>query len=220
MENEPKDNDFEVVEEVIDDFDYFYEDEEEVVRNIREKNKLKLLSILICVFVVFLIILFTGMIQMKVYNTSKYVSKELIRQTEYMDIATEAYDYAKDFYTTKSVNNQVVETGIYIEMVEFMNAGQFMIEDLEDRYLFSILDVCNKYIGDAITNGDGTLETVKLPKDEKYKTFNECLIDTYMTIYNICDFVKNNGTVNSVLLNNYINSKAILSEAYLAIQQN
>lgn len=220
MENKPKDNDFEVVEEVIDDFDYFYEDEEDAVRNIREKNKLKLLSILICVFVVFLIILFTGMIQMKVYNTSKYVSKELIRQTEYMDIAEEAYVYARDFYTTKSVNNQIVETGIYIEMVEFMSAGQFMIEDLEDKYLYSVLDVCDKYIGDAITNGDGILETVKLPKDEKYKVFNEYLIDTYMTIYNICDFVKNNGTVNSILLNNYINSKTILSEAYLAIQQN
>lgn len=220
MENRPKDDDFEVVEEVIEDFDYFYEDEEDAVRNIREKNKLRLFSILICVFVVFLIILFTGMIQMKVYNTKSYVSKELIRQTEYMEIATDAYEYARDFYTTKTVNNNVVEDGIYSEMVKFMNSGQdFMMEDLEDKYLNPIFEKCRLYIGDATINDDGSLENITMPKNDKYLTFNECLIDTYMSIYNICEFVKNNGTVSDIQIETYNRSKAVLSEAYIAIQQ-
>ena len=218
MENRPNDDDFEVVEEIIDDFDYFYEDEEDFIRNKREKTKLKMLSILISVFVVFLIILFTGMIQMKVYNTKSYVSRELIRKTEYLELAMDAYEYARDFYTTKEVNNQNVD-GIYIEMVKFINSGSFMMEDLEDMYLNQIIEKCNYYIGDISRNDDGKLENIKLPKSEKYRIFNDYLIDTYMSIYEICEFVKNNGAIDSLHIENYSKSKMILAQAYLDIQQ-
>ena len=180
MEDRPKDDDFEVVEEVIEDFDYFYEDEQDAVRNQREKNKLKILSILISAFVVFLIILFTGMIQMKLYNSKTYVSREVIKQIEYMEVAEEAFSYAKDFYSAKEVNGKLVEDGIYVEIVQFLNKGEFMQEDLEDKFLTNIFDTCYFYVGDISLSKDGCLELIKLPKDEKYQAFNDCLIDTYI----------------------------------------
>lgn len=218
MQTRPKDEDFEVLEEVIEDFDYFYEDEEDVIRNAREIRKLKIFSIGIICFVSFLIVLFAGIIQMRYYDVSDtYVSKEVIRKIEYMDNTEEAFDFAKEFYSSKEVNGVLIEDGILMDIKEFVSKEEFMIEDLEDKYLNTVFEKCEYYISSIEDTSDGLLDKIELPDDEKYAEFNEYLVDTYTIIYRICSLIQETGQFPDSI-QNYIDARNRMNIAYLAIQ--
>ena len=214
----PTDEDFEVVEEVIEDFDYFYEDEDEIIRNAKVIRKLKMTSVLITAVVLFFVVLFTGMVQMKVYETDKIVTKDTIVQIEYKENVKEAYEYAMEFYNEQTINNEIKKNGLLYEIEKYIeNNPQFLIEDLEDNYLFGIMDKCNEYIGETNIVDDGYLEKIEIPNGDKYEVFNSALVDTYITIYNICVYIQNNRALPNNY-NSYLQNQTLLGIAYLAIQ--
>ena len=104
--------DFEVSEEIVEDFNYYYieDEEQELNKKIRNKHRLIFASFFVVILTVFITIL--GAIQMFNYNTTQIINKnymlraEIIRQTE------KDYEYCKNyFYVINNTNN-----GLFIEM--------------------------------------------------------------------------------------------------------
>lgn len=220
MTYRPSDDDFEVVEEVIEDFDYFYEDEEDIIQNVKLIRKLRFFSIGIIIGVLTLVILFTGMIQMRLYGVDDtYVSKDIITEINYKKDIEDAYIYARDFYSEKDVNGSIKKTGILSEIGDFLESGnQIMAEDLQDKYLTEIFDVCELYIGDINDDGDGLLEQLEIPDSEndEYEHFNDMLIRTYISIYTICSQIENEIKMPENVIG-YTNNRTALNEAYNTI---
>lgn len=220
MSYRPSDDDFEVVEEVIEDFDYFYEVEDEIIRNAKLKRKLCFFSIGIITSVLLLVILFTGMIQMRIYGVDDtYVSKEIITEIDYKRNIEDAYIYARDFYSEKEVGNKIQKSGILSEIENFINGNeQIMLEDLEDKYLLEILETCSYYIGDIDDDNDGFLEKIEIPESEndEYQHFNDMLINTFVSINSICSEIQRTGKMPEYVTG-YTNNRYALNAAYNTI---
>lgn len=179
----PSDDDFEVVEEVVEDFDYFYEDETEQSRNKKIVRKFKILSaVLISLFVVLLLFV-VGAIQMQVYNTKKVVTHSLIVKKTYYNEIEKYYDYAKSFYNVKVVNDSVIESGVYCEINNIYEQNKLFTSDT-DLKAKEILEMVEEYYA--------MREDLKLKVPKDYLDFDGTL-DLY--------FEKINDFANSVINN-------------------
>ena len=151
----PSDDDFEVVEEVVDDFDYFYEDDEEIIRNQKYIKKLKLISVGIAAFATIILLMIVGMIQMGIYSTKHIVTKQLMLETDYKNGTSEAYKYVTDFYVMQEINGGIVEGGTLKDIQQYIASKSNDIEleaNYNELYLDGILTECEYYLG-TVENG-------------------------------------------------------------------
>ncbi len=162
----PSDEDVEILQEVVEDLDYFYEDEIEEQRNIKIVRKLKRISIALAVFTLLIIIFVTGLIQMNVYNTKKIVTKDLMTKKDYISNIDEYYDYARDFYVVKEVNGveQVSGTFYAIEVLYKQNGA---MSSETDELANDILDMYDDYISSK--------SYIIVPDNDTYESFNDNL---------------------------------------------
>ncbi len=221
----PSDDDFEVVEDIVDDFDYFYEDEEEVVRNAKIIRKLKIYSGLIIGAVLFLIVLFTGIVQMQIYNTSDIVTKDLITKTDYLGQTEELYDYAINFYMEKTIDNKLITSGTYVDIYDALQNENYL--NIEEDYLTPILSYCDEVLG---TKENGILYSVTVPKDNDFKIYHVELVEIYGNIKSICQSISDSievtlnsqnssGSVVPPDLSAYLNIQSRLITSYYKIHQ-
>lgn len=213
--------DFEVSEEIVEDFNYYYieDEEQELNKKIRNKHRLIFASFFVVILTVFITIL--GAIQMFNYNTTQIINKnymlraEIIRQTE------KDYEYCKNyFYVINNTNN-----GLFIEMAnkaqkeelssdekaKFIEDFETMKKNFDEKMSSLILDenieenrIFNRYlrtIREAYDLANKTYKTID--KKEDYNKALEILKKQYD------DPTSNEDTLDK-LVSSYKESKEVL----------
>lgn len=213
--------DFEVSEEIVEDFNYYYieDEEQELNKKIRNKHRLIFASFFVVILTIFITIL--GAIQMFNYNTTQIINKnymlraEIIRQTE------KDYEYCKNyFYIINNTNN-----GLFIEMAnksqkeelgsdekaKFINDFETMKKSFDEKMGSLVLDenieenrIFNKYLRTIREAYDLANKTYKsFDKKEDYNKALEILKKQYD------DPTSNEDTLDK-LVSSYKKSKELL----------
>ncbi len=102
-------DDYDVIEDTISDFSYFYDEEEEFKRNRKIIRKYKILSIGIFAFTLFVIITIIGIVRMSMYDTDNILTKNEIRRIEWTE-------------TVREANNTLVKFNLVVLGDEFKEA--------------------------------------------------------------------------------------------------
>ena len=113
-----KDEDFEVIEETINDFEYFYEEDEMDKRNRKIIFKYKLISIAIISFIFVFLLTALGISRMKIYGTDNILTKEEMRYIEIKNECNEILRSAQAFYAYDSSTKNPDSTCSYYIMRE------------------------------------------------------------------------------------------------------
>lgn len=92
--------DFEVVEDTVSDFSYFYDEEEEFKRNRKIIRKYKAISVGIFIAVILIMITILGIVRMKVYGTNNILTKQEIVYLDYTRTSEEIRNYSYSIYIT------------------------------------------------------------------------------------------------------------------------
>lgn len=93
-----KDDDFEVIEETVSDFDYFYDDEEASKRNRGVIIKYRMVSIGLIVIVLMFLLTLLGISRMKIYGTKNVLTKDEINYIETKNVCDEVVKGVQTFY--------------------------------------------------------------------------------------------------------------------------
>lgn len=184
--------DFEVIEETINDFSYFYDEEEEFKRNRKIIKKYKLLSVLIFVFLSFIFILLLGIVRMKLYDTKNVLTKEEIKRIEYLKTTKEIIDEIVVFNNNLELINDDDE-------IHINEQAEYIINDFNAS---STLSNFEYYIEE--------LESIKIPK--KYTDYNEA-------IYNVLEIGKNTISQTIIEKDNVTNISSFKVDFKLAYDE-
>lgn len=93
-----KNDDFEVIEETVNDFDYFYDDEEVSKRNRGVIIKYRIVSIGFVVIVLMFLLTLLGIARMKTYGTKNVLTKDEINYIETKNVCDEVIKGVQTFY--------------------------------------------------------------------------------------------------------------------------
>ena len=154
------DKDFDVIEEAVDDFEYFYDVEEEFKRNRKIIFKYKMMSILIVCFVSIILITVIGVVRMGMYKTKNVLTQNEIARIEYKNTSEEIKEFA----------------------ISFREEAWGQIQDTMSRY--DNYDIMSEKLGleNYVINFEAyqeKLRAIKLPKDTdecSYSNYNEALL--------------------------------------------
>lgn len=97
-----KDDDFEIIEETISDFEFFYNEDESSKRNRSVIIKYRLMSVLISVVVGVFLLTVLGVSRMKAYGTNNVLTKDEMVYIESKKELEEIFDTATAFFTYDS----------------------------------------------------------------------------------------------------------------------
>lgn len=97
-----KDDDFEIIEETINDFEFFYDEEKASKRNRSVIIKYRLMSVLIAVLVSVFLLTVLGVSRMKAYGTDNVLTKDEMIYIESKKELKEIYDLATEFFVYDS----------------------------------------------------------------------------------------------------------------------
>ena len=168
-----REDDFEVIEDTINDFSYFYDEEEEFKRNRKIIRKYKILSAVIFASIFIFLITILGLVRMKIYGTNNILTKSEIAYVEYKNASQEIFDY--------------------VQKTSVSNSEQYSLKNIVNRE-FSSNDVSkmNEYKINLV-NYEDALNEIKLPNDEKFSNFNEALERTITIEIEAVDAISNNN---------------------------
>lgn len=96
-EEEFKNENLEVLEEIVEDFSFLYKDEDDVLANEKLKLKHRIFQIGVIVFLFLISILIIGGARMAMYQTSDIVTNQLVYKQDFARNTKEYYKYAIDF---------------------------------------------------------------------------------------------------------------------------
>lgn len=98
---------FEVSEELVEDFSYFYKDEEDVLANEKLKRRYRLfMGLIISAFVIISIFILGG-VRMATYGTTEVVTETFIQEYEYKQTTETIYQYCLYFYDIDGKNGKL-----------------------------------------------------------------------------------------------------------------
>lgn len=200
------DDDYEVVEEAIDDFSYFYDDEKEVITNRKVRRLFKLFSVLIIIFVSLLTCFIVGVVQMSIYDTDGgIVNKEVIYTKDYKNLVESDYNFAVSFYSkTENVNGSINHTGLIADLIKQIPYSGMSSTDV--LYYYENVMVGQNLSIEKIDEELKYLSEIE-PETELTKIVNENLYEAYSSMYGIIEYIYNIGnTENSVLELSSLNS--------------
>lgn len=181
----------EVIEDVVEDFEYLYEEEEELIRNRKVIRRYKVFGVLISFVTLCLLVLVTGIVTMARYKTDKVVNKDLREKYEFLENIEPFYDDVINYV----VVNQIEEDGVV--RVEFSGTmGSYYKALYEDGYLekadlVKFQEESNKYF--AVENVDKAMESVRkinTVNEGKYKELQNILLSSLEEIKAISSTVK------------------------------
>ena len=181
----------EVIEDVVEDFEYLYEEEEELIRNRKVIRRYKVFGVLISFVTLCLLVLVTGIVTMARYKTDKVVNKDLREKYEFLENIGPFYDDVINYV----VVNQIEEDGVV--RVEFSGTmGSYYEALYEDGYLekadlVKFQEESNKYF--AAENVDKAMESVRkinTVNEGKYKELQNILLSSLEEIKAISSTVK------------------------------
>lgn len=154
------DKDFDVIEEAVDDFEYFYDVEEEFKRNRKIIFKYKMISTLIVCFVSIILITVIGVVRMSMYKTKNILTHNEITRIEYKNTSEEIKEFAISF--KEDVWGKIIDNMSYYTSYGIMDEKLGL-----ENYVINF---------EAYQE---TLRTIKLPKDTDecfYSNYNEALL--------------------------------------------
>ena len=100
---------FEVSEELLEDFSYFYKDEEDVLANEKLKRRYRLfMGLIISAFVIISIFVLGG-VRMATYGTTEVVTETFIQEYEYKQTTETIYQYCLYFYDIDGKNGRLTD---------------------------------------------------------------------------------------------------------------
>lgn len=167
------DDDFEVIEETINDFDYFYDEDEEQKRNRKIIVKYRLISVAIALFIVIFLITVLGISRMKIYGTNNVLTHDEITYLELKRTCDEVMDKAQSFYAYDSSTGTYDMTCAYAEIQNAL--ANLTVASNKDSFASE-----KKFVGLTLTEWQKTfegyieatdVETVKFPKKADYEDY-------------------------------------------------
>ena len=116
---------FDVTSEVVEDFDYFYTDEDKILVAEKLKRKHRLFIGLIIGLLVFITIMAVGGTRMVLYDTNDVVTRELVQRKDYHSLVESPYKYVLELFTY-SGNEEI--TSIDDILQNKINASGYLLE--------------------------------------------------------------------------------------------
>ena len=185
---------FDVTSEVVEDFDYFYTDEDKILVAEKLKRKHRLFIGLIIGLLVFITIMAVGGTRMVLYDTNDVVTRELVQRKDYHSLVESPYKYVLELFTY-SGNEEI--TSIDDILQNKINASGYLLEINLSKN--SNKDKCLEYQTklDGYVSSSSSYSNIPLKKGDKnyeeYKMFaqtlNLCLelekewVDVYISYY-------------------------------------
>lgn len=168
----PTDEELEVVEEIVDDLDYFYEEEEVLSGTHKIRKKLLIRNILIGLLVFLIMTTVIGSVQISIYcdgRETTVVTPSYKDKIVYLETTENMYENLIAFYSIDSNNSQ---TGVLFENIKVVNDGvaiNNVNESKSQLFLTSYTEKMNNYY----KNENNFYKL--LPKGNEYKELHSSL---------------------------------------------
>lgn len=175
-----KDEDLEVIEETVNDIEYFYDEEEEYKRNRHIIRKYKFISVAIfsLMLIVFLTVL--GIVRMSLYGTKNILTKSEMNLIEFNKITEIAKDKALDFYDG-TASSKINEIEILMKK-STTDADSFFEKNVSSIYNNLVLSYQSLTLtSETVTfdlindNLNGTLDKNLVPDKVEYENYYNAL---------------------------------------------
>lgn len=144
----PTDEEFEIVEEIVEDLDYFYEEEELISGTIKIRKKLLIRNILLGILIFLIMTTVLGFVQISIYcdgRENTVVTPSYKDKVVYLDTTENLYEDLIAFY---SVNSNNVKTGTLFEGVRIIS-GETAINNVSSSksqtFVNSYIEKMSKY---------------------------------------------------------------------------
>lgn len=192
-----KDEDLEVIEETVNDFEYFYEEDETIKRNRKIIIKYKIISVCFIVFILMFLLTVLGICRMKIYGTNNILTHDEMAYIETKQICEEVMSKSQDFYSYNSSSNSFDETCAYANIKNNLlgNKGKTLgTEGFQLEFsLDSWTETFESYVGSSETIGVIDIETMNLPKKKDFTGL----------IWALNDFVNEENNMINFIIENY-----------------
>lgn len=209
------DSDYEISEEVLDNYDYVYEDEEEVIRNKQIIRKFKLFSLLISIGLIILTIFVTGVVQMEMYKTKEIVTREVIECKEYKNYTKANYDFLNDFFIKiETSTGNIQYSGVFGAFYkELENSGSFGFEELTYYSQYFEEEGLNS---EVLRNEVNHIRTLDIKDNPKVTVANSALIASYTNLISVFSEIEENNQTEGSLSFKVVENYMMLYETNLA----
>lgn len=165
-----KNDDFEVIEETVSDFDYFYDDEEVSKRNRGVIIKYRIVSIGFIVIVLMFLLTLLGISRMKIYGTKNVLTKDEINYIETKNVCDEVIKGVQTFYLCDKVIKDeqtfyICDTDCdYYKAVSAMYGGDGTKLDVDSFYVKTYGTNSFEGWSETLASYSESLSKVTLPK--------------------------------------------------------
>lgn len=235
MTKRPDDYEFEVVEEVVGDLDYFYEEDDDYEGTIKIRRVLLFRNILLGLLAFLFVTTIVGYIQITIYCANEgreatVVTDSYKNRTEYLNTIENNYYDMIDFY---SKNDNGIHVGSLINNVtvvcndngvEVPYNGNKVSSSATMNFTENRLYTLHELIGNYDNDSDGVLGDYKkvLPKnDETFENLHYALEESLSLCEEILNMVNSSSYKLNVddqnfknLLNEFIVSRTALMSAW------
>lgn len=196
----PTDEELEVVEEIVDDLDYFYEEEEVLSGTHKIRKKLLIRNILIGLLVFLIMTTVIGSVQISIYcdgRETTVVTPSYKDKIVYLETTENMYENLIAFYSINSNNSQ---TGVLFENIKVVNDG-VAINNVNESKSQSFLISYTEKMTNYYENENSFYKL--LPKGNEYKELHSSLyscLDACLNILNSTNGYEIDVSTNSQLL--------------------
>lgn len=122
---------FDVTSEIVEDFDYFYTDEDKILENEKIKKRHRLFIGLIIALLVFITTMAVGGTRMIIYNTQNVVTREFVKRKDYCSLVENPYKYVFELINFSADGE--TQNGILTEIDYTKNSSLEKINDINTK---------------------------------------------------------------------------------------
>lgn len=190
-----KDDDFEIIEETINDFEFFYDEEKASKRNRSVIIKYRLMSVLIALLVSTFLITVLGVSRMKAYETNNVLTKDEIVYIESKKELKEIYDLATEFFVYD--NNFGVDTSCDYANIRYQIEYNYQKYNAESFYATMCVDWAENLEALSIK-----LSEIENPKKKDFTDYITSLSYFIETEKMFLENIKNEENFNNIISGN------------------
>lgn len=194
---------FNVSEELVEDFSYFYKDEEDVLANEKLKRRYRIFTGLIIGACVLISIFILGAVRMATYGTTGVVTQTFIEEYDYKKNTEKVYEYCLYFY------DELGNSGRLVDIKSDINAIDAEITSIVEYYTM-------------LSNLENPISESNVEKYMLYDNYKRELKNCVNAIKDTLLKIRNQGLIEDVTENdefyncvkNYIEALEILVECH------
>lgn len=208
----PTDEEFEIVEEIVDDLDYFYEEDEEISGTIKVRRKLLIRNILLGILAFLIITTVLGYVQISIYcdgRETTVVTPDYKDKVIYLDTTEKIYEELIAFYST---NSSGTNSGALFDNVRIVD-GEKAVNNVNSAKSASYVNATIEKINSYLEKEQDFYEL--LPgnkKNDEFYSLHAALFSCLESCYNILYIASENYEFDKSELSNQQELKNYISE--------